>query len=111
MPIPAPRRRESRFERRRPATTLGHNDDGNDGDEGHCDSEDGDQEECEDDGYIWTMMMVMIMMIGEWQRGLYHTWATPPDLHLRPPLPTFSLANSTPSRLPPEKVGNVKRWE
>ena len=40
MPIPAPRRRESRFERRRPATTLGHNDEDDVGIVG--DHEDGD---------------------------------------------------------------------
>ena len=54
MPIPAPRRRESRFERRRPATTLGnYEDDGNDGDD------DADIE----DGQVMVMVMVTMKML------------------------------------------------
>ena len=47
MPIPAPRRRESRFERRRPATTLGQNDNNDDGDDEDGGDADGDHEDGE----------------------------------------------------------------
>ena len=52
MPIPAPRRRESRFERRRPATTLDHNDDHDDGDYDGDDEDGGDTDGDDEDDEV-----------------------------------------------------------